>query len=65
MTARSILLVDDDVNLLAVLKNLFIHDDYDVATCPDGLEAIQKCREEHPECAASKKRRAPPFSPTT
>ena len=41
----SILIVDDDTNLLSVLKSFLKEQEYLVTPCSNGLEAIQKCRE--------------------
>jgi DNA-binding NtrC family response regulator len=41
-----ILIVDDDTNLLSVLKNFFAEEGYAIATCSNGLEAIRKCGEQ-------------------
>jgi DNA-binding NtrC family response regulator len=41
-----ILIVDDDKKLLSVLKGLLGEDNHEVIACDNGLDAIQKCREE-------------------
>jgi len=40
------LIVDDDRKLLSVLTSLLVEDNHDVTACNNGLDAIQKCREE-------------------
>jgi CheY-like chemotaxis protein len=42
----SILIVDDDANLLSVLKTLFA-ESHDVTTCSDGSEAVEICKRRH------------------
>ena len=42
----SILIVDDDANLLSVLKTLFA-ELHDVTTCSDGSEAVEICKRRH------------------
>jgi DNA-binding NtrC family response regulator len=39
-----ILIVDDDKNLLSVLKTIFVEEKNDVSTCSDGRTAIELCR---------------------
>lgn len=39
-----ILIVDDDKNLLSVLKTIFVEENNDVSTCSDGQAAINLCR---------------------
>jgi DNA-binding NtrC family response regulator len=41
-----ILIVDDDDNLITVLKSILLEEKHDVTACQDGLAAIEKCREE-------------------
>ena len=41
-----ILVVDDDKKLRTVLKSLLTEDAHEITTCHDGLDAIQKCREQ-------------------
>ena len=41
-----ILVVDDDKKLRSVLKSLLTEDNHEITTCHDGLDAIQKCREQ-------------------
>lgn len=41
-----LLLIDDDKRLLSALKGLALEEDLHVTTCENGLEGIQKCREE-------------------
>ena len=41
-----ILIVDDDTNLLSVLKNIFADEGYEVEVCSNGLEAIQRYQEQ-------------------
>jgi len=40
------LIVDDDRKLLSVLTSLLVEDNHDVTACNNGLEAIEKCRQE-------------------
>lgn len=42
----SILIVDDDTNLLSVLKTLFV-ESHAVTTCSDGSEAVEICKKRH------------------
>jgi len=42
----SILIVDDDTNLLSVLKTLFA-ESHEVTTCSDGSEAVEICKRRH------------------
>ncbi len=42
----SLLIVDDDTNLLSVLKTLFA-ESHDVTTCADGSEAVEICKKRH------------------
>ena len=39
-----LLIVDDDQDMLSVLKGLFLQEGYHVETCPNGKEAISKCQ---------------------
>jgi DNA-binding NtrC family response regulator len=41
----TILIVDDDTILLSVLQNSFAEDNYHVSVSSNGLDAIEKCRE--------------------
>ena len=41
-----LLIVDDDTNLLSVLKNIFADEGYEVEVCSNGLEAIQRYQEQ-------------------
>ncbi len=40
------LIVDDDRKLLSVLTSLLVEDNHDVTACNNGLDAIEKCRQE-------------------
>lgn len=40
------LIVDDDKKLLSVLKSLLVEEKHEVTTCNDGLDAIDKCRDQ-------------------
>jgi CheY-like chemotaxis protein len=42
----SILIVDDDTNLLSVLKSLFV-ESHEVTTCSDGSDAVEICKRRH------------------
>ena len=48
MTCGKILIVEDDVNLLEVLKYNLVRDDLDVITAVDGAQALEQARREHP-----------------
>ncbi len=41
---HKLLIVDDDKDLLSILEEIFKEENYLVATCADGLDAIEKCR---------------------
>lgn len=40
------LIVDDDKRLLSLLQSLLVEEYHEVTVCDDGLEAIEKCRQE-------------------
>jgi two-component system response regulator PilR (NtrC family) len=42
----NILLIDDDKRLLSTLKGLAVEEGLHVTTCRNGLDGIQKCREQ-------------------
>jgi two-component system OmpR family response regulator len=48
-TVAKILVVEDDLNLLATLKYNFIKEGYDVITAVDGAGALETARREKPE----------------
>ncbi len=41
----TILIIDDDVHVLGMLKKMLEHEGYDVITAPDGKEGIRSYRE--------------------
>ena len=41
-----ILIVDDDKKLLSVLKTILVEEKHEVSVCNNGLEAINRCREQ-------------------
>lgn len=49
MDKSRILLVDDEEDILTVLKTRLEKNDYEVSTAQDGLEALNKVRKEKPD----------------
>lgn len=43
--AYELLIVDDDWDLLSILADIFIEENFSVTTCAEGMEAINKCRD--------------------
>ena len=41
----TLLIVDDDTDLLSILGDIFSEENYAVTTCSDGLEAIKRCQD--------------------
>jgi len=42
---HTLLIVDDDTDLLSILRDIFTEENYAVTTCSDGLEAIRRCQD--------------------
>jgi len=51
--AKKILIVDDDRDLVKVMKIRFENDGYEVAVAYDGKECLEKARTEHPSLIIS------------
>lgn len=49
MARKKILIVDDEPQLVEMLKMRLEQNDYDVITAYDGLEALDKARKEKPD----------------
>ena len=49
MTARRVLIVDDDVKTVELVKLYLNRDGYRVITAYDGTEALRQAREGHPD----------------
>jgi len=49
MTKKKILLVDDETQLVELIKMRLTREDYDVLTAYDGEEALQKARHGNPD----------------
>ena len=49
MSARRILIVDDDMTLLDLIEYRFEEKGYEVTRCADGLAAVDKCRQSPPD----------------
>ncbi len=49
MTSRTVLVVDDDVKTVELVKLYLNRDGYKVLTCGDGLEALNLARKSHPD----------------
>ncbi len=49
MTKQSILVVDDDPEIVAMLNTRLSHRGYKVSTAPDGHKALELAKREHPD----------------
>ena len=49
MTGKSVLIVDDDTNIVELAKRYLDRDGYKVLTAYDGMEALRLAREKHPD----------------
>jgi two-component system alkaline phosphatase synthesis response regulator PhoP len=49
MPLKKVLVVDDDIKIIKILKIYLQRDGYEVHTAPDGNEALRLAREKHPD----------------
>ena len=49
-TRKKILVIDDDPGTLKIISDLFQSDECDIFTATDGLDGLEKARNDRPDC---------------